>query len=337
MKRAACLFLLLGLAGCPTTASSPEQSSGAEDEDLMFPDEREALEDARHPATDAVARGERELAAGHVQEAQAIFEAAVEENEGDARAQLDLGLALELQNRWDGAEEHYRAALVADPEFPEAMNNLGLLLRDRERTEEAVTVLERAVEIRPAFGEAWANLALAREELEELRPAREAYREAVRLMPQNANARTNLGMLLVRLGENEQAAIELHRAVPLARGDAATLLAVGNGLRRLGHAEGALRAMEAAVDAQRTPRMLAELALAQRAVGNAPGAIETLREAIAADADFATGHFLLGSLLAAQGEFAPAVTAFEAYLRLEPEGPHAARARQHLAAARARM
>lgn len=331
--------LLLLVWGCPANTEAPDEET-AGDEDIMFPDEAEAQRaDASHPASDEVRRGETQLAAGDVAAAQQTFEAAVARDADDARAHLDLALVLELQNDYAAAEAHYREALRVDPDFVEALNNLGLLLRDRERADEAVPMLQHAVELRADFGEAWLNLALSLQDSGDIRQAIEAYRRAVRLLPQDATARANLGLALLedeQEGSAAQAAIELRRALPLARGDVATLLAIGNGLRRAGEAEGAVRAMEMAVEDSEPPTaaLLAELALARRAAGDREGAERDLGRALSLDADFATGHYLLGSLQAARGAYAEAITHFQAYLRLEPSGTYAERVRAHLAAAR---
>ncbi|HJL46403.1 MAG TPA: tetratricopeptide repeat protein, partial [Polyangiaceae bacterium LLY-WYZ-15_(1-7)] len=201
MRAIGLLALAWALAGCPGGAS--EDAQGEEtvgDEDIMFPDEAAAAEAPRHPATETVAAGERALAAGEVDEAEALFRQAVEEDAEDPRAQLDLGLVLELQNDYREAEAAYRAALRIDPDFVEALNNLGLMLRDLDRKEEAIAMLRHAVEVEADHGEAWLNLALALEETGDDRGAREAYRAAVRLQPRSAVARANLGLLLLRVG-----------------------------------------------------------------------------------------------------------------------------------------
>lgn len=326
----------LALAGC----SEPRRGSGARsagDEDVTFPDEAAAAEaSARHPATPTVRAGEEALAAGRVEEAEGLFRQAVAEDPADPRAQLDLGLVLELRNDYDGAEAAYRAALALDPAFPQGLNNLGLLLRDRDRPAESVPLLRRAVEEDPTFGEAWLNLALALEESGDDVGARQAYARAVRLRRDDATARANFGLLLLRLGERDQAALELRRALSLARGDAAALQAIGNGLRRAGQPEAAVRALELAIEArgEPTPALLSELALAHRANGDRAAAKAALEQALRLDEGYATAHTLLGSLLAAEGDYPAAIRHFERYLALEPNGPQAERTRRKLEMAR---
>ncbi len=330
------LVVCVSLCGCPSGTEPVEEETGGGEDDIMFPDEAEAAAPEAHPATDEVRRGEAALARGDSAEALAIFEAAIAENPSDPRAQLDMGLVLELGNDYQGAERAYRAALELDADFPQALNNLGLLLRDVDRAAEAVPLLQRAVEVDTNFGEAWLNLAMALEETGSQSQAREAYRRAVRLRPEDGVARANLGLLLLQLGEDDQAAIELRRALPLSRGDAAALQAIGLGLRRAGQPGAAVQAMEMAIEAhgEPTPALLAELALAQRANEDPTAAEATLTRAIELDARFAIAHTLLGSLMASRQAYREAIPHFERYLALEPNGSHAERTREHLRVAR---
>lgn len=333
-RSALLVILALGVLGCPPKEESEAEES-AGDEAIMFPDEAAAQSTPRHEASEFVARGEAALARGELEEATAIFREAVAAEPTDPRAQLDLGLALELANDYEGAEAAYRQAITIDPDFAEALNNLGLLLRDRERASEAVPLLRRAVSIEAAMADGWMNLALALEESGDDRGAEEAYRQTVQLTPDDPMVRANLGLLLLRNGEESAAALELRRGLQHARGHPAALQAIGNGLRRAGHPDGAARAMEMLVDTMDdpTPAVLAELALAQRAGGDRAGAERTLERALRDDPDYATAHYLLGSMQAARGAYDEAIGHFERYLALEPSGPHADRVREHLAAA----
>ena len=330
------LVLGMALAGCPAGGDGSTEEETVGDEDIMFPDEAAAQAAPRHEATETVARGEAALAAGNLEEAQAAFEEAVATNPEDPRAQLDLGLTLELQNQYPAAEAAYREAVRLDPDFAEALSNLGLLLRDQERASEAVPLLRRAVEVEPGMAEAWLNLALALEESGDDRGAEEAYRKTIQLKPEDPLVRANLGQLLLRAGDTEEAALQFRRGLQHARGNPPALQAIGNGLRRAGHPDGAAQAMAMLVDTMDapTPAVLSELALAQRAAGDREAAEATLVRALEVDESFATAHYLLGSMQAARGAYDEAIRHFQRYLELQPQGSHAERVRAHLAAAR---
>jgi len=332
------VVLSLSLFGCPPGAEEADGDQTSGDEDIMFPDEAAQREEDENapPASPAVLEAEGLLAEGKAAEAQAILEAAITETPEDVRAHLDMALAHELQGHAQQAEASYRRCLEIDPDFPEALNNLGLLLREQGRTDEAVEQLRRAIEVRDDFASAYVNLALALEEAGRLSEALEVYRNAVRHAPRDAMTRINFGLALIEAGDTDNAAIELRRGLPLARGNAAALSAVGNGLRRVGQAEAAVQALSLAIEAHGEPTnaLESELALAQRAAGDRPAARATFERIIERDPRYATAHYLLGNMLAGDGEYGEAIRHYRRYLALEPNGPMAERARERIQAAR---
>jgi Flp pilus assembly protein TadD len=306
---------------------------------LALADDRLVEKPARPapPASELVRQGERRLAVGDPAGARPLFERAVQENPADARAQFDLGMALELLGDGAGAERRYRRAIELRAGFAEALNNLGLLLRAQGKAGEAVATLRQAVAANPASAEGHMNLALALEESGDLPSAESEYREVLRIDPNNAMTRANLGLLLVRTGKKQQAVAELQRALPRARGNRAALLTIGNGLRRAGDPAAAVGAIKEAIAAGGkgpTPALLSELALAQLAAGYRSAAIGTLREAIELEDSYAIAHYLLANMLAADGSYQEAISHYRRYLKLEPEGEQASRARERLQRAR---
>lgn len=334
------LVVMLGsgvLGGCPPAASEPEggDGTGGGEAAIMFPDEEAAAAQEQNApqASENVERAEHLLAEGQADEAKALLEQEVADHPDDPRAQLDLGLANELLGDPEAAEAAYRAAIEADSTFAEALNNLGLLLRDQDRLDEAIEYLRRAVEVRSDFASGWVNLALALEERGDLREARDAYQKAVRFAPRDPMSRANLGLVYLKLGNTEQAVIELRRALPLARGNAPALQAIGNGLRLAGEPAQAVTAMRRAIEAREegpTPALLSELSLAELASGDREAATATLEQALELDDGYATAHYLLGNVLAAQQRYREAATHFQRYLELEPHGAQADAARERL-------
>jgi Tfp pilus assembly protein PilF len=320
----ACAALLAACAGATqrTDTAQPE---------VTFEDEAEAR---RGPAaSEGVARGEQLLAQGDARAAEAAFREAIEADERDVRAYLDLGLALEMQERLPDAERAYRSAIEIDASFAEALNNLGVLLRDRGELEEAVRTLRAAVQARPAFASAHLNLGLALEEAGETDDAMASYRRVIELAPREPTSRISLGLLLLENGERDQALIELRRAVSPAQGDRAMLSALGNGLRRAGDAEMAVRVLRDAIEAgeeEAPPPVHAELALALYAAEHHEEAERALEQLLAAHDDFAIAHYLIANMQAQRAAYADAARHYQAYLRLEPNGPQAAQARERL-------
>jgi Flp pilus assembly protein TadD len=193
-------------------------------------------------------------------------------------------------------------------------------------------LLKRAVQANPQSASAQANLGLALEDHGDAAGSERAYRAAIDIDPKAVMTRVNLGLLLVNRGDQAGAREQLNAALQGAQGNRPALVAIGNGLRRAGDAQGALQAMQAAVQGQPPPTsaVRTELALAQRAAGDREGAIATLEKVIAGDAKYATAHYVLGNMLAADKRTADARKHFEKYLQLEPKGPQAAQARERL-------
>jgi protein O-GlcNAc transferase len=315
----------LWLAACGGGAAHQRPSSSAADARL----EAQAAE-AGPEASALVKQGEAKLGQNDPAGAKQLFEQALAQNPGDARAALDLGIASELLNDAGGAEVAYRQALRAKPDFAQAQTNLGALLREKGELVEAINWLERA----SASGSSGAhqNLALAYEDQGKLDKAAEHYAHALEAQPDDVMTRANYGLLLLKQDKPQDAVRQLEQARDGAKGNRPALLAIGNGLRRAGANDAALVAMENAVNTGEpaTPALLSELALAQRTAGKREQAVATLQKVLTIDEKYATAHYLLGNMLAADRKFADAKKHYERYLKLEPSGEHAARAKERL-------
>ncbi|MET0343538.1 MAG: tetratricopeptide repeat protein [Polyangiales bacterium] len=320
------LVSCLGLAACAKPAATPPPEVAP----------REERAEAPPPARSAAVRlAESLLAKGDAVGARNKFEEALGQEPRDARAWLGLGLAHEALNEPRQADGAYRRAIEVDPELAEAHNNLGLLLRDADRLEEAVIELREAVRLDPKLASGQANLALALEEAGQGDAALAAYRAAVKLAPKDAMLRANHGLFLLSQEDREGALKELRAGLVHGKSDRAALVALGNGLRRAGAADEAVRALRGAIaasDGKPTPALLSELALAQNAAGDGAGARASLEQALALDDGYATAHYLLGSMDAADGDVKSARKHYDKCIALEPDGPLAAKAKQKLAA-----
>jgi Flp pilus assembly protein TadD len=271
-------FFCLSIA-CGTTASRGETLQPRDSLDTALDESRSPVP----PASERVRQGEKHLAANDLEKAQALFEQAIRDNPNDARAHLDLGIALEMRDDLESAERAYRAAIAIQSDFAEALNNLGVLLRLKGDLDESIAALRKAVRYNRDSASGHMNLALALEDSDQLTQAEAEYREALRINPSDAITRANLGLLLLKLKQPDSAIRELKIAMTHASDNRAALVAIGNGLRRAGEASIAVQAMQAAIradDGKATPAILSELALAQRAAGEREAAVTSLRNAL---------------------------------------------------------
>jgi Tfp pilus assembly protein PilF len=326
LRRVDAVLCCLWLVGCGGGSANQRPSASAADARL-----EEQAKETGPEASPLVKQGEAKLGQNDPAAAKQLFEQALAQNPADARAALDLGIANELVGDAAGAEVAYRQALRAKPDLTQAQTNLGALLREKGELVESINWLERA----SASGSPGAhqNLALAYEDQGNLDAAAKHYARAVELQPDDVMTRANYGLLLLKQDKPQQAIRELEQARDGAKGNRPALLAIGNGLRRAGANDAALVAMENAVNTGEpaTPALLSELALAQRTAGKREQAVATLQKVLAMDEKYATAHYLLGNMLAADRRFADAKQHYERYLKLAPDGEHAARARERLA------
>jgi hypothetical protein len=88
--------------------------------------------------------GNAALAAGRLDEAARLYDAALLREPRDGAAQLNLGITRQRQGRLADAEAAYRAAIANDPRLREAYRGLAGVLAARGALAEAARVLERA-------------------------------------------------------------------------------------------------------------------------------------------------------------------------------------------------
>jgi len=202
----------------------------------------------------------------------------------------NLGAALQTDNRFDEAIEHYRRAVALKADYAPAYSNMGAALRAEGRLADAVTAYEHALAIQPDEGEAHYNLANALQDQGKSGEAIEHFRQALRLTPGSADAHNNLGIALAAIDRSGEAVTEFREAVRLDP------------------------------DSSRAHRNLGDALAAQ---GQQAEAIVHLRRAVALDPRDEEAQYDLGSLLLETGLFAEAADRFRAALQLMPDSPEA--------------
>lgn len=123
-----------------------------------------------------------------------------------------------------------------------------------------------------------------------------------------------------RLEGDLEGAIREYRAASVIFDDYSPLhLEYGGALAQSGDHVGAARAFERGLEISPTARAAVGLAAARRKLGNVPGAIQALRQALALDANDADSWNELGALLLSSDDVEGAVEAFEKAVALRPE------------------
>jgi tetratricopeptide (TPR) repeat protein len=260
--------------------------------------------------------------AGKGPEAVARAQAVVANAPNDPEAHFTLGLAQSEQDVQQ-AMATFRHVLTMAPRHTLARYNLALVLKRVDRLPEAVEELERALAIEPR-PEAHYTLGIIRWQQGDLERAARALREAVARDPQYAEAHYSLGAVLKARGEHAAAVDALRRAIAL-RPD---LWGARHTLAQVYQAAGndeAARAERA--DAERLRAQAAReqeagvwtsVGIARLDGGDAAGAAEAFRRAIAVSGSYAPGHYQLGRALRQLGQADAAAAAFARARQLNP-------------------
>jgi tetratricopeptide (TPR) repeat protein len=157
---------------------------------------------------------------GHLDDAIADFEAALEIGPNLTLTHNSLGLALAERGDSNAAFVHFQKALDIDPNDAETHNNFALALSRFGQLEPAIQHYEEALRIRPDYAEAHNNLALMLQGAGRVDAAIEHYRKALDIWPDDAEACNNLATALYYAGNQDAAKLDeaityLQRAVAL--------------------------------------------------------------------------------------------------------------------------
>jgi Flp pilus assembly protein TadD len=156
--------LSLSLAAGPLTAQSSSQSH----------------EESLRKGTEAVR-------AGHYQEAEKLFRAAVDASPNDPTALMELGVAELGLGRPDEAAGNLRRAIAISPDMQGANLFLGIAFAQMHHVDDAVTALRRETELDPKNAQAWMWQGVV--ELQDGHPekATEPFDRAAELAPNDLN------------------------------------------------------------------------------------------------------------------------------------------------------
>jgi len=173
------------------------------------------------------------------------------------------------------------------------------LAKERPDAKKASKELLRAVDEYPEFPIAWNLLAEARIRMDDLEGAREALKKAIEIDPEFAAPCVTLALLELKRGNSVEAAAASAKAIQLMPDNAEAHFYHGMATMNLGDlakAEESLRAVLGSPQADRFPR----------------------------------AHFLLGSVLAQEGQVQDAASHYQCYLELEPDSRAAVEVRAEL-------
>jgi tetratricopeptide (TPR) repeat protein len=235
----------------------------------------------RLDGTNALARmglGELMLAQGRPEEAIREFDLALRLKPALIAASMEIGHALAMMGRYEEALQYYKKVLKLKPRLAEAEFAAGFVLGRMGRLKEAEARYRRALVLRPDFAAAWMNLGSLLREQGRVVYAEAALLRAVELRPDLVSGWVNLAILERELHRSAEAEAHLRKAF--------------------------------ALNPQQVETQVAWCQF-RSAEGDAAGAWQWLRWALAREPDHAEAVNMHGILLHKDGRFREAVEVFK--------------------------
>jgi tetratricopeptide (TPR) repeat protein len=224
---------------------------------------------------------------GHVPEATAQFQKAVELRPDYVMAHYNLGALLLYSGHLEEAIARLKKALTLDPRHPLVHRKLGDALMREGKVDEAIAHYQTALAVYTNFADARRNLAYAFLQRGRADEAIAQYQRALELEPGNLGALDNLGNAFLQKGRYREAAACFEKVLlaqphyVLAENNLAWVLATApDPSVRNGN-----KAVELALDVDKlsggqNPIMIATLAAAYAEAGRFPEAVATIRRAM---------------------------------------------------------
>jgi tetratricopeptide (TPR) repeat protein len=236
-----------------------------------------------------------------------------------AITQSNVGTELQAQGKLDEAIALYRAALARDPDDVVTRSNLGTALAAQGRLDEAIAEYRTALNLAPHDADGHYNLGNAFMAQGKLADAASQFREALRIEPGLTEARINLGNALAAAGHAEEAADHYRRAIELNPDAVEAINNLGLVLAGQGRLDEAIAQFRRAlaIDA-RFADAHSNLASTLKEAGALAEALSHFRRAVELLPESADARNDLGVMLAQQNQLDEAVEHFRQAIRLAP-------------------
>ena len=241
--------------------------------------------------------------------------------EDEVRTQTNLGIIADRAGNLKEAEQHFAAAVKADPNSASARNNYGAILMRTGRSSLAAVEFEKSLKLDPNQQNALVNLAQIRFAADDLRASAELFKRALTIQPDVDIARA-LIVIALRLKDypaastyyQSYAATERGTQTPAARAE------LGSALFEAGLLKEAEAELTAAVNLNPTDTdsvvRLARVYLARKEI---PAAGRTLEAAVARGNDPAPVYALLADVYEQSGHVENAIPAMRLAIQRDPQ------------------
>jgi len=239
---------------------------------------------------------------------------------GNFRAQNNYAALLMREGRLDEADEHYRAALRANPLYAISHRGLAQVLEKQGRLDEAAEHYQQAARIDPRDALAWAGLAETLYRAGKMNETIAACREALNLRANTAEVEYTLAKALSRTGSFPEAVEHYRRAIRGGLVHPQVLYNLGLALARMGRDDEAIEVYRQVLQLQPDHAGARRgLGIALSEAGHPEQAIENLTEALRLEPDHFGAHYNLGLVLMDQGQYAESVRHLRDCLQIRPD------------------
>ncbi len=268
-------------------------------------------------------------AAGDIPAASQAIEQALELDSHLAEAWYEKGLIEAEQLVWLTAARYFRQAVALAPSYEAAHLGLGEMLIRSGGFEEAARELEAVLRLNPSNAGAHDGLGLIHLRQGDFAAAEAEFRQAIALRPRFPRARESLGEVLLHRRDWAGAAAAFEQALADIPDSMSATNGLATALSHLGQPD------RAKAEFQKAQQLSKASLMSRRAqaennrgvelwhAGDLTGAITALRNALAADPDYAAAHNNLGGILWQQHDQPGALAEFAAAVRSRPEFPEA--------------
>jgi len=238
-----------------------------------------------------------------------------------ARTQAHLLAAQEDQRaqRYELAEQEYRAVLAEQPRFAEVHMNLGLIYQLQNRIAEAVAEFQQALQENPHLAGANFFLGVDLCKVGEARKALPYLKTAVDQQPDRPELLLSLATAYEMTGQFENEVATAHRALELEPGNVDLLYRLGHTYEALGSRETAELETYAS-SSSRTEQLLGE---SYAESSDLPTAVLHFRNALTSSPKGLGLHVELGEVQLRAGNVTRALGNFEEELSLDPHSVRA--------------
>jgi tetratricopeptide (TPR) repeat protein len=165
------------------------------------------------------------------------FRAAVKADPKWPNAHYGLGYLLWTQNQCEEAQKEFQAELDNVPDNPQAMSFLADCKVQLGQTSEALPLIEKALKIDPRIARAHMNLGIIYQEQGRQQDALRELTTAARLTPQDSNIHWRLARLYQAMGRKEDAKLEFEKTSSLKKAESDSIFTQLKAAQQKGKAE----------------------------------------------------------------------------------------------------